>query len=292
MTNLPTTPLEDNNSIPQSPFEQIKRVDPDGNEYWSARDLMPLLEYASWQKFSNVILKAQIACENSGYDPAEHFIQAVKMITIGHDAKREIEDFHLSRYACYLVVQNADPSKEVVALGQTYFAVQTHRQEVADAAVRELTEDERRLLLRQKVKQQNVELASTAKKAGVITPVDFAVFQNHGYRGLYNGLTAEDIHKKKKLKKSQNILDHMGSLELAANVFRSAAAEDKLRTQNIQGKENANRVHYEAGVIVRRALQDIGSTMPEDLPTVESIKKLERGQKKRLASGKQEKNNE
>lgn len=287
MTNLPTTPLNDNKLIPASPFEQIKRVDPDDNEFWSARDLMPVLEYSSWQKFSNVLLKAQIACENSGYDPSNHFIRAVKMVPIGSDAKREVEDIHLSRYACYLVVQNADPNKEVIALGQTYFAIQTRRQEIADALLRELSENERRLLLRHKVKQQNVELASTAKKAGVITPQDFAIFQNHGYRGLYNGLTAVDIHKRKKLKKSQNILDHMGSLELAANVFRSAAAEDKLRTQKVQGKENANQVHYEAGVIVRRALQDFGNTMPEDLPTVDSIKKLEREQKKRLGSGKQ-----
>ncbi len=276
----------DTAAIPESPFEQIKRIDPDGNEFWSARDLMPILEYVSWQKFKNVLLKAQIACENSGYDQSEHFIQAVKVISIGHDAKREVVDVHLSRYACYLVVQNADPSKSVVALGQTYFAVQTRRQEVVDEALTELSENERRLLQRQKVKQQNVELASTAKKAGVITPQDFGVFQNHGYRGLYNGLTAEDIHKRKKLRKSQNILDHMGSLELAANFFRSAQAEEKLRTQNIQGKENANRVHHEAGLVVRRALQEFGNTMPENLPTVESIKKLESQQKKRLTKRK------
>jgi DNA-damage-inducible protein D len=292
MSNLPSTPLDDNKSIPESPFEQIKRIDPDGNEFWSARDFMPVLEYASWRQFKNVLLKAQIACENSGYDQDDHFVAAHKMVEIGSDAKRDIEDMHLSRYACYLVVQNADPAKEIVALGQTYFAVQTRRQEVVDEAFAELTEDERRLIQRKKVKQQNVELASTAKKAGVITPQDFAVFQNHGYKGLYNGLTAEDIHKRKKLKKSQNILDHMGSLELAANFFRSAAAEDKLRTQNVRGKDKANRVHFEAGVIVRRALQDFGNTMPEDLPTAESIKKLEREQKKRLASGKQQKSDD
>jgi DNA-damage-inducible protein D len=180
--------------VPQSPFERIKQVDPDGNEFWSARDLLEILQYANYLKFKNVLLKAQIACENSGHDPSEHFYQAVKMIEIGHNAKRELEDMHLSRYACYLVVQNADPSKEVVALGQTYFAVQTRRQEVADeVALAELTEDQRRLLLRQKVKQQNTDLASAAKGAGVITPQDFGIFQNHGYKGLYNGLTAEDI---------------------------------------------------------------------------------------------------
>src|SRR5579859_3287006 len=257
MSNLPTNPSDDNNSVPQSPFEQIKRTDPDGNEFWSARDLMPLLEYAKWQTFSNVLQKAQNACENSGYDPDDHFTFIGKIVPLGSKATREIEDYHLSRYACYLVVQNADPSKEIVALGQTYFATQTRRQELTDEALaqlKELTEDERRLIQRKKVKEQNVELASAAKKAGVVTPQDFAIFQNHGYRGLYNGLTAEDIHKRKKLKKSQNILDHMGSLELAANFFRSAAAEDKLRTQNVQGKENANQVHHDAGVIVRRAL--------------------------------------
>jgi DNA-damage-inducible protein D len=287
MSNIPVTPLDDNNSIPESPFEQIKRIDPDGIEFWSARDLMPLLEYASWQWFKNVLLRAQIACETSGYDTDDHFIVAFKLVRIGSDAERRVEDMHLSRYACYLVVQNADPAKEVVALGQTYFAVQTRRQEVTDNTLKELTEEDRRLIRREKVKKQNIELASTAKKAGVITPQDFAVFQNHGYKGLYNGLTAQDIHKRKKLKNHQNILDHMGSLELAANLFRSSAAEEKLRTENVQGKEKANEIHYEAGVVVRRAMKELGNTMPEDLPTEDSIKKLERAQKRRLESGKQ-----
>ena len=248
---------------------------------------MPTLEYVSWQKFKNVLIKAQIACENSGFDPGDHFIQAVKMVAIGSDAKREVEDMHLSRYACYLVVQNADPAKEVVALGQTYFAVQTRRQEISDAAaMAELTEDQRRLLLRQRIKVQNTDLASAAKTAGVITGQDFAVFQNHGYRGLYNGLTAEAIHKRKKLKKSQHILDHMGTTELAANLFRSTQAEEKLRRDQVQGKDAANAVHYEAGVVVRRAIAELGGTMPEDLPTAASIKKLERAEKKRLAAPK------
>jgi len=276
-----------NATAPESPFEQIKRIDPDGNEFWSARDLMPLLEYASWQWFKNVLLKAQVACENSGHDPSNHFIVAVKMVAIGSDAKREVEDMHLSRYACYLVVQNADPSKEVVALGQTYFAVQTRRQEVADQiALSGLSEDDRRLLLRQKVKQQNTDLASAAKGAGVITPQDFSIFQNHGYKGLYNGLTADDIHKRKGLKKSQHILDHMGTTELAANLFRSTQAEDKIRRDNVQGKDNENHVHYQAGVVVRQAIAELGGTMPEDLPTADSIKKLERAKKKLLAKPK------
>lgn len=267
----------------ETPFERIRQVDADDQEFWSARDLMPVLEYASWQKFKNVLLKAQIACENSGYDPSDHFIQAVKMVAIGSDAKREVEDMHLSRYACYLIVQNADPAKEVIALGQTYFAVQTRRQELSDAeALSELSEDQRRLLLRQRIKHQNTDLASAAKASGVVTALDFAIFQNHGYRGLYNGLTAEDIHRRKRLKKSQHILDHMGTTELAANLFRSTQAEDKLRRDQVQGKDAANAVHYQAGVVVRRAISELGGTMPEDLPTVESIKKLERAEKKKL----------
>ena len=215
------------------------------------------------------------------------------MVAIGSDAKREVEDMHLSRYACYLVVQNADPAKEVVALGQTYFAVQTRRQEVSDtAAMAGLTEDQRRLLLRQRIKHQNTDLASAAKNAGVITGIDFAVFQNHGYRGLYAGLSAEAIHKRKKLKKSQHILDHMGTTELAANLFRSTQAEEKLRRDQVQGKDAANAVHYEAGVVVRQAIAELGGTMPEDLPTAESIKKLERAEKKRLAAPKKKKASE
>ncbi len=271
----------------QSPFERIRQIDPDGYEFWSARDLMKVLEYTDWRNFKAVLLKAQIACENSGHDPSDHFVGASKMVALGSDAKREVEDMHLSRYACYLIVQNADPAKEVVALGQTYFAVQTRRQEIADEdALAELSEDQRRLLLRQRIKAQNTDLASAAKNAGVITALDFAIFQNHGYRGLYNELTAEDIHKRKKLKKSQHILDHMGTTELAANLFRSTQAEDKLRRDQVQGKDAANQVHYQAGVVVRRAIAELGGTMPEDLPSADSIKKLERAEKKRLAAPK------
>jgi DNA-damage-inducible protein D len=276
----------ENTLPPQAPFEKIKRVDPDSNEFWSARELAPLLEYSTWQKFKEVVLRAQIACENSGHDVNDHFNRAVKVVELGSDAKREVEDMHLSRYACYLVVQNADPNKEVVALGQTYFAVQTRRQELADEAVDpSQLENKRRLLLRERVKHQNRDLASAAKSAGVISNFDFAVFQNHGYKGLYNGLGAEDIHKRKQLKKSQQILDHMGTTELAANLFRSTQAEDKLRRENIQGKDNANQVHYQAGQVVRRAIQELGGEMPENLPNVESIKKLERAEKKRIAGG-------
>src|SRR5258706_4832546 len=222
MSTLHVKPQDGNQTNPRSPFEQIKRIDPDGNEFWSARDLMPLLEYASWQWFKPVLLKAQIACENSGQEPEDHFMAALKMVAIGSDAKREVEDIHLSRYACYLVVQNADPKKGVVALGQTYFAVQTRRQEVSDEALLAgISEEQRRLLPRQEIKMQNTDLASAAQGAGVITSLDFAVFQDHDYRGLYNGLKAKDIHKRKKLKKSQQILDHMGSAELTSSLFRS-----------------------------------------------------------------------
>jgi len=273
--------------IPQTPFERIRRIDSDGVEFWSARELMSVLEYVSWQYFKPVLIRAQIACENSGYDPDHHFMEAHKMVEIGSDSRRKIDDMHLSRYACYLIVQNADPAKEVVALGQTYFAVQTRRQEVSDAAaMAELTEDQRRLLLRQRIKVQNTDLASAAKQAGVITSQDFAIFQNHGYRGLYNGLTADGIHRRKMLKKSQHILDHMGTTELAANLFRSTQAEDKLRRDQVQGKEAANEVHFQAGVVVRRAIAELGGTMPEDLPTADSIKKLERAEKRKLAAPK------
>ena len=269
MNDMTNSPISDNTD---SPFERIKQVDEDGNEFWSARKLMQILEYTNWRNFGGVILRAQIACENSGNDPANHFAQAITMVAIGSDAKREVEDLHLSRYACYLIVQNADPAKEVVALGQTYFAVQTGRQELSDAGrLGELPEDQRRLLLRQRIRHQNTDLASAAKTAGVITGQDFAVFQNHGYRGLYNGLTAEMIHRRKKLKKSQHILDHMGTTELAANLFRSTQAEEKLRRDQVEGKEAANQVHYQAGVIVRRAISELGGTMPGNLPTVESM---------------------
>lgn len=277
------------NPIPESPFERIKQVDADGNEFWSARDLMPILEYEKWQNFKNALLKAQLACENSGHRVQDHFIARSKMVTIGSEAKRKVEDKHLSRYACYLVVQNADPSKEVVAQGQTYFAVQTRRQEMSDEeALAGLTENQRRLVMREKVKQQNVELASAAQNAGVITPMDFAIFQDHGYKGLYNGLTSKDIHKRKQLEKNQHILDHMSSTELAANWFRSTQAEDKLRRDNIQGKDKANQVHYAAGIMVRRFIQEFGGTMPEDLPTVESIKELKHAEKKQLAPPKKD----
>jgi DNA-damage-inducible protein D len=196
----------------------------------------------------------------------------------GKGAKQDYESIKLSRYACYLIVQNADPSKEVVAQGQTYFAIQTRLQEIRQMEEynRLASEDEKRLFLREEMKRHNVQLADTAKGAGVIEPLDYAIFQNHGYMGLYGGLDAKGIHKNKGLKKSQNILDHMGSTELAANLFRATQTEEKLRRGNIKGKQQANKTHYEIGKKVRKTIEEIGGTMPENLPAADSIKKLEK----------------
>lgn len=259
-------------------FEQIKRSDQNRNEYWTARDLSKILEYSEYRHFLPVIARAKEACKNSGYSIADHFEDMLDMVKIGSNTERAVESVKLSRYACYLIVQNADPSKEIVALGQTYFAVQTRMQEVQQMqAFRQLkTEEEKRLFLRNELYQHNKQLAAAAKNAGVIEPIDYAVFQNHGYMGLYGGLDAKDIHKKKQLKKSQNILDHMGSTELAANLFRATQTEEKLNRENIKGKQNANQAHFEVGKKVRQTIKELGGTMPEDLPVEESIKKLEK----------------
>jgi len=199
------------------------------------------------------------------------------MVKIGSGATREVEDVMLSRYACYLIVQNASPDKEVVALGQTYFAVQTRLQEIQqmDAYLKLNSEDAKRLFLRKEMASHNKQLADAARNAGVIEPMDYAVFQNHGYMGLYGGLDAKGIHKNKGLKKSQNILDHMGSTELAANLFRATQTEGKLRKENIKGKQQANKTHFEVGQKVRKTIEEIGGTMPEKLPVADSIKKLD-----------------
>jgi DNA-damage-inducible protein D len=206
------------------------------------------------------------------------------MVSIGSGAERKMESVKLSRYACYLIVQNADPSKKVVAMGQTYFAVQTRLQEISkmEEYTRLTTEDEKRLFLRNEMKQHNLQLADAARESGVIEPVDYAIFQNHGYMGLYGGLDAKAIHRKKKLKKSQNILDHMGSSELAANLFRATQTEEKLRREKIKGKEKANKTHYEVGKKVRKTIREIGGTMPENLPVEENIRKIEKAKQKRL----------
>ncbi len=257
-------------------FEQIRHTNESGDEYWSSRDLARVLEYANYKNFEPAIQRARMACFQSGQRIEDHFLDVQEMVNIGSGAQRAIKTVYLSRYACYLVIQNADPNKELVALGQTYFAVQTRRQELSDKAL----EEERRLMLRQELKDHNIALADAARVAGVIEPIDYAIFQNHGYIGLYNGLDARGIHKRKGLKKSEQILDHMGSSELAANLFRATQAEDKLRRDKIIGKTEANRTHREVGAKVRKTIQELGGTMPEDLPTEESIKKVESQQKK------------
>jgi len=260
----------------QTVFEQIKRVDEQKNEFWTARDLSSVMEYSEYRHFKPVIERAKEACKNSGYEVQHHFEDILDMIELGNGAKREIENVKLSRYACYLIVQNADPSKEIVALGQTYFAVQTRLQELQQArSYQELkTEDEKRLFLRKEMFEHNKQLAAAAKNAGVIEPVDYAIFQNHGYMGLYGGLDAKGIHRRKGLKKSEQILDHMGSTELAANLFRATQTEEKLKRENIKGKQKANQTHFEVGKKVRTTIQELGGTMPENLPTAESNKKL------------------
>ncbi|MBK6613254.1 DNA damage-inducible protein D [Ottowia sp.] len=265
-------------------FEAIRQTDPSGHEFWSARDLAPVLEYQDWRNFMQVVDKARVACAQSGRRPEDHFGDVTKMVTIGSGARREVDDVRLSRYACYLVVQNGDPSKPVIANGQTYFALQTRRQELADQAqFAQLSEDEKRLAIRNELATHNKHLAAAAKDAGVETPLDYAVFQDHGYKGLYGGLGAKDIHARKGLKKSQKILDHMGSTELAANLFRATQAEEKLRRDGVRGKVQANRTHHEVGTKVRQTIKDLGGTMPENLPPPEqSIQRLEAAKQRSL----------
>lgn len=262
-------------------FEDIKQIREDGSEFWSARDLASALDYNKWENFSKVINRAMIACENSGHTIAYDFPEVRKIVEAGV-TKKPILDYELSRYACYLIVQNGDPRKEVIALGQTYFAIQTYRQEVADH-FNELSEDNRRLVVRGDIKQWNQMLAETAHKAGVITNEEFAIFQNAGYMGLYGGLDVDDIHTKKGLEVGQKILDYMGSTELIANLFRISQTEEKLRKDEIDNAKTATSVHYAVGREVRSAIEKIGGTMPEDLPTPEkSIQQIEKEQMARL----------
>lgn len=269
---------------PQAAFDGIRHLDDKGNAYWLGRQLAPLLDYPQWRNFLPVLEKAREACNNSGQQVADHFADMRKMVDIGSGAQREVEDVRLSRYACYLIVQNGDPSKPVIANGQTYFAYQTRRQELADAAqLAQLSEDDKRLAIRNELTTHNKHLAAAAKDAGVETPLDYAVFQDHGYKGLYGGLGAKDIHARKGLKKSQKILDHMGSTELAANLFRATQAEDKLRRDGVRGKAQANRTHHDVGKKVRQTIAELGGTMPENLPAPDqSIQRLESAKKKQL----------
>ena len=271
-------------------FESIKRVNENGVEYWLSRDLAKILEYADYRNFIAVINKAKEACSNSGNDVLDHFGDITEMVTIGSGAQRPIDTIKLTRYACYLTVQNADPSKTIVAQAQTYFAIQTRIAEVQQMEEynRLSTEEEKRLFLREEMAKHNSQLADAAREAGVIEPRDYAIFQNYGYQGLYGGLGAQDIHARKGLKKSQKILDHMGSTELAANLFRATQTEEKLRRENIKGKMKANKTHYDVGKKVRQTIKELGGTMPEDLPVAESIKSVETKQREML-KGKEDK---
>lgn len=271
-------------------FESIKHVDNAGNEYWTSRALWKILEYNEYRNFLPVIEKAKAACMNSGQKIEDHFVGFNEMVGIGSGAERPVDSIKLSRYACYLIVQNADPSKTIVAQGQTYFAIQTRIAEVQQmAAYQELSsEEEKRLFLRTEMMKHNSLLASAAKDAGVIDNRDYAIFQNWGYKGLYGGMNAQDIHARKRLKKSQKILDHMGSTELAANLFRATQTEEKLRRENIKGKQRANQTHYEVGAKVRQTIKELGGTMPEDLPTVESIRAIEKKKQKLVDSKREE----
>lgn len=262
-------------------FEDIKQVREDGSEFWSARELAVALDYTQWRNFTGVIKRAMIACENSGHNISHDFAEVSKIVEAGATNK-PVKDYELSRYACYLIVQNGDPRKEVIALGQTYFVIQTYRQEVADH-FNELSEDNRRLVVRGDIKQWNQMLVETAHKAGVITNEEFAIFQNAGYMGLYGGLDVDDIHAKKGLEVGQKILDYMGSTELIANLFRISQTEEKLRKDEVDNAKTATSVHYSVGREVRTAIEKIGGTMPEDLPTPQkSIQQIEKEQIARL----------
>jgi DNA-damage-inducible protein D len=263
-------------------FESIRHLDSEGNEYWTARQLARVLEYSEYRHFLPVIERAKEACKNSGHPVADHFERVLDMVEIGSGAKRRVGNIHLSRYACYLIVQNGDPAKPVIANGQTYFALQTRRQELRDDdAFARLNENDKRLAIRNELAEHNKHLAAAAKDAGVETPLDYAIFQDHGYKGLYGGRGAKNIHTAKGLKKSQKILDHMGSTELAANLFRATQTEEKLRRDQVRGKQKANQTHFEVGQKVRQTIADLGGTMPEALLTPEaSIQQLEKGKKK------------
>ena len=260
--------------INETIFESIKHVDDDGNEYWYARELQKVLEYTQWRKFNGVIEKAMNTCKASNYVVLDHFAGAGKMINLGKGGQREVLDYKLSRYACYLIAQNGDSRKKVIALAQTYFAIQTRKQELLEEEYNSLTEDEKRFYQRDLTKKGNYSLNQTAKKAGV---KNFDKFHNAGYKGLYNGKTANDIAKRKGLCYREDILDNMGSDELIANLFRISQTNQRLNKDNIQGEKAACLTHNKIGKIVRKAIKEAGGTMPEDLPTPDKrLKELEK----------------
>ena len=259
-------------------FEDIKHIDENSNEYWLARELMPVLEYKEWRKFDKVIEKAIYACNGSNYYTLDHFVLEDKMVSIGSNTTRKIQDYKLSRYACYLIVQNCNPRIKIIALAQTYFAVQTRKQELSELEYNNLTEDEKRLYRRNQARKGNYNLNQTAVNSGV---KDLARFHNAGYKGLYNGETADDIFKRKKLRYREDILDNMGSEELADNIFRIAQTDAKLKRDNVDNEYTANSVHYEVGKVVRDSIKRLGGTMPEELPTPDkSLKELAKENKR------------
>ena len=261
-------------------FEDIKHIDENGVEFWYARELMPILQYSNWQNFEKIIDKAKISCENSGISVFEHFIDVNKLSKRANNAEVEIKDYELTRYACYLIAQNGDSRKKVIALAQTYFAVQTRKQEITEKEYSMLTEDEKRFYQRNLTRKGNYSLNQTAKKAGV---KNFDKFHNAGYKGLYNGETADDIAKRKGLRYREDILDNMGSDELIANLFRISQTEQKLKKDNIQTEKEANKTHYNIGKNIREVIAKNGGTMPEELPTPKkSLKQLEKENKKIL----------
>ena len=258
-------------------FESIKNIDEFGNEYWFARELQKVLEYKEWRNFHKVINNAKEACQNSNYVVLDHFVEFNKMVEIGSNTKRKVIDYKLSRYACYLIVQNANPSKEIVALGQTYFAIQTRKQEITEQEYDSLSDNEKRFYQRKLTKQGNYTLQKVALSAGV---KNMAEFHNAGYKGLYNGETADDIFKRKKLRYREDILDNMGEDELVANLFRINQTKQKLIKDNVRGEKEAKDTHYEVGKKVRKAIADIGGVMPEKMPTPKkSLKQLEKENK-------------
>ena len=261
-------------------FEDIKHIDENGVEFWYARELMKVLQYNKWQNFEKIIDKARISCENSGISVFEHFTDVSKLSKRANNAKVIIKDYKLTRYACYLIAQNGDSRKKVIALAQTYFAVQTRKQEISEKEYSLLTEDEKRFYQRNLTRKGNYSLNQTAKKAGV---KNFDKFHNYGYKGLYNGETADDIAKRKGLRYREDILDNMGSDELIANLFRISQTEQKLKRDNIQTENDANQAHYEVGSKIRNTIKELGGTMPEDLPTPKkSLKQLEKENNKKM----------
>lgn len=276
---------EDVELINESLFESIKHINEYGMEYWTARELMPVLEYKQWRQFSDAIDRAKKACETSGNRVFDYFADARKIVKTGV-ATKEIEDYHLSRYACYLIAMNGDPRKKAIAMAQSYFAIKTRQQELSEN-FEKLSEEQKRLAIRGELKHHNKSLADAAHEAGVETSRDYAIFQNFGYMGLYGGLKAQDIAKRKGLKKGQAILDHMGSTELAANLFRATQTDEKLRRDHVKGKAAANTTHFAVGKKVRETIKELGGTMPEDLPTPDkSIKQIEKEKKKLLKNPK------